>query len=120
MFTQTIQFIRQEDGEVTSTALVKFRLNKKMTREQIIDVLKNLITEWIKTTVRGKEAWIYSGNDFNIGDLASYEHMFCNWLPHSKLTKTGIVDFEFLECGDTGSMPFDTVLAHPNEINLCA
>lgn len=115
-FETTIPFIRHEGGVITTIALVKFTLNKKMTKEQILKALTTLLTEWAKTTKEGKKAWVASVSDFNIGDLASYESAFCLWLTHSKLTLTGIINFEFLENGDMDHERFDRVLMNADEL----
>lgn len=112
----TIPFIRTEDGKVTTVALVKFTLAKKMTKDQILIALTALLTQWAKETVEGKKAWEYTGGDFNIGDLASYEGDFCKWLLHAKLTAKGIINFEFLENGDMDTESYDRVLMNTKEL----
>jgi hypothetical protein len=111
-----IPFTRYEDGKLSTIALVKFTLTKKMTKDQILKALTTLLTQWVKDTDEGKKAWEYSGGDFNIGDLASYEGEFGEWIAHSKLTAKGIINFEYLENGDMDIESYDRVLMNADEL----
>lgn len=70
--------------------------------------LKAAVTEWVTTTEVGKKAWDYSGRDLNIGDLAGY-------LDHTGL-KPILARYNIkLEILDGTALPYDTVLAEPEE-----
>ena len=75
------------------------------------DVFRRLITgvtRWVSSSESGQEAWEYSSEDLNIGDLSQYEGE-----PElvNALEGAGIVDFRVIEMFDNNTVyPFDTRL----------
>ena len=113
-----IPFIREEGMKgITTIALMSFKLNKKMTKNQIIKALTSLITRWIKNTEHGHKAWKETCGDFNVGDLAMYYDTFLQDTPHALLTRLGIHDMQMIDCGDdVGYESFDKILVDTNNL----
>lgn len=65
-------FVVAREGESTTMAIVSFKALARMDAKQSLDKLAEAITRWIIRTKEGKDAWVQSGQDFNIGDLADY------------------------------------------------
>lgn len=63
-------FVVAREGEPDTVAIVSFKALTRMNAEQARTKLAEAVTRWIIRTVEGKDAWAYSSQDFNIGDLA--------------------------------------------------
>ena len=50
---------------------IPLSVTKPPTLDQLLDAVRDSVTEWVATTKEGKEAWEASSEDFNIGDLAN-------------------------------------------------
>src|ERR1035437_9915177 len=77
--------------------------------------LKSAVTEWIKTTKEGKNAWEESSKDFNIGELSNYNLVKIDRI----LAKQGIHDIDIevhsME-GTSEGWSYDTILANTDEL----
>lgn len=108
-------FTRTEDLKISTIAIILFITAKKMTELQIVAILIKYITEWLKTTQDGKEAWIQSCEDLNIGDLTLCEEEFRKWLKKKK--SQDLIDLEILYCGETkGTINFDACLVDKSQL----
>lgn len=71
------------------------------------------VTQWIKETDDGANAWEYSGGDFNIGDYASYES---NEALNQYLAEQGLSVSINIVNDDDNTLAYDTVLANGDDI----
>ncbi len=75
------------------------------------------ITAWMRNTTEGADAWYYSSEDFNVGDLTSYlDHDSNIW---KYLNEAGVYNLEIETYGtDSYSLDYnyDTVLADSDEL----
>jgi hypothetical protein len=72
MRSYTFRFQRPErDGGITLIASFQASDHCEDAGEALA-MLKIGITQWVQTTPAGRQAYEYSSEDFNIGDLASY------------------------------------------------
>jgi hypothetical protein len=91
--------------------------NKNNARSNFVDNLTACITEWIKDTDDGKEAWETSCRDFNVGDLSSY--VDSPWL-HNILAVHGIGDLKVTihsyDSTDNDSWYYDRILVDKTKL----
>ena len=117
LIDRIIPFIRNGSRGIETIAIVRCKVDpahKKIS--DTLNALKEVVTSWIKGFDEGKEAWEYSGRDFNIGDLAQYNNSFLK-TEKDLLTYHGIHDFEIVCIVDhTETIPFDTILANTEEL----
>jgi hypothetical protein len=76
MIKHSLLIYRQEFS--VSQAIVVNALTKPVIAndEDLLEAIKNAVTEWARKTKEGREAFEYSGTDMNIGDLGGYEKDF--------------------------------------------
>ena len=81
---------------------------------EVMNKIVTAVTNWVKDTVEGAEAWTFSSEDFNIADLSSE---LCH--PESRkviapfLTEQGVYNLEIDIFGDSdapANYNYDTVL----------
>lgn len=65
-------FVVSREGEPDTVAIVFFKALTHMSADQAKAKLIEAVTRWIIKTAEGKEAWLQSKQDFNIGDLVDY------------------------------------------------
>ena len=115
--TVRIPFIRTEEGKVSTLAILRVTLTHKLSTEAIIKTLTKLLTQWVKETKEGANAWKQSSEDFNIGDLALFEGNFNQWVSHTTLRAAGIMDYAIEMVDDVdGSVDYDLPLVDPNRL----
>lgn len=119
-------FARNEGLKVTDTAeLHLFLTTEKAIQsvyhgedgespvQRVLGLLDKALSKWIEETPEGREAWDSSCGDLNIADIATYEHDTDPSLaPYLKAEGISINRVEVV--GSNNSLPFDTVLAHPD------
>ena len=107
-------------GDPECVALFSFDSHVRRSVVQVKQVLCAALTQWAETTADGKEAWVGSVEDFNIGDLYQYDT--------SALSEPSVVDFlaaagiinATLDDGDTqvlselGTWHYDSILMSPD------
>ena len=101
-----------EDGSdgLINLAVVEFTVRPSLSSRQALVALKKVLTQWVKTTKNGKDAWKQSSEDFNIGDLALCEEDFRKYGAKALETQ-GVYSFNILYCGDVADAEmFDTIL----------
>jgi hypothetical protein len=112
--TTDIAFTRQ-DGLVLSNLLV-LRVEHTYSKTAgvktlILPAIKAGITEWIEKTKAGKEAWDYSCEDLNIGDIASSHTTDKELL--ACLRRQGITGLDVVfELSDANEVSYDHVLVN--------
>lgn len=117
MKTVYVPLIRQEGVEITTVSIIKFVVTDKTNESKVINKLTNVITQWVNNTEEGKKAWDDSSEDFNVGDLSSYEDIIKKTMS-KELMKTGIYDFEIVMQGDSKEViNFDTILVDSSKLN---
>lgn len=111
-----IPFIRQDGLEVNTLAIVKVEVKDSLSADDAVEILKAIVTKWVKETEDGKDCWDNSNGDLNIGDLSLYESDFSEWAkPHLK--KAGITDFEIpINVSVNESRLFDELLVDAGDI----
>lgn len=117
LIERVIPFVREGSRGIETIIIVRCKVDPvQKTTETTIEVLKEVVTSWIKGFDDGRKAWEYSGGDFNIGDLAMYDKSFLE-TEKDLLAHYGIHDFEIV-CGfdHTEAVPFDTVLVNSGEL----
>lgn len=78
---------RVEKMQVTA-AYVEFYTEEPTDDKKTFQVLSDAVTQWVKKTTRGAEAWEASCEDMNIGDLA------CHYTGPDMLKPWGIIDLK--------------------------
>jgi hypothetical protein len=73
-YLQRLVFVRKEGINVIEhLALVEVLMHDpEASQEEVIRSLKAAVTDWVKETPEGKQAWEASSEDFNIGDYFCY------------------------------------------------
>jgi len=111
-----LPFIRQEGIDITTISIMKFKVMDDMDEKSVLKKFIDVVTQWVSSTEEGKEAWEYSSEDFNVGDLASYEDEIKEAMS-KELMANGIHDFEILWGGDsTEIVSFDTILVDSSKL----
>jgi hypothetical protein len=115
-----VSFVRQEEGRVTTIAIVQFKTRRpEYNEETLVQILKNALTAWVKQTVRGRKAWDYTGGDFNIGDVGSGLQTQDIKKIREVMALEGVDDFDIVYIGDPShSVPFDTVLVQRELLDI--
>ncbi len=106
--------IRNSEDETTMALMTCVSYSHVKTPEEFLEKLKKAVTQWIKVNPDGKQAWVYSGEDFNFGDLSSYcqTEAFQNIL-----SLQGIFEFDMEVISKDGiSLDFDEVLVNTEEL----
>jgi hypothetical protein len=91
----------------------------------LLRVMKQVFTEWVKTTDEGRKAWEDSGGDFNIGDVANhfYSGSRNRLFLYDALVEHGIeisdIDVHSMD-GDRDAWEFDTVLVNKEKLEATA
>ena len=62
----TILYTREEGLSITNAAICTFSAQTEDAQK----TLETAVTQWVKNTPEGKQQYIQSSKDFNIGDLA--------------------------------------------------
>lgn len=113
--TTSLTFARREDGSITTLGILDLRTTLE-DDEEVFEALTAAITQWIRTTEEGRQAWAYSSNDFNIGDLVGGDH---HKNPDLKrlLAERGIEIADVTVADSDGdALDYDTVLVNQNEL----
>ena len=109
----TLLFNRNEGGIITTFAVVTFTSELTQDPKVLLRKFKSAVTKWINSSDTGAEAWEYSGEDFNIGDYASYEN---DEALNQHLSQLGIsVEIDLMNNVDA-VFAYDTVLADVDKI----
>lgn len=105
--------IKEDTFAVVSAVVEDEKLRKE---KHFLEQLQKAVTEWVKTTKDGKEAWKDSSEDFNVGDLAG--HTMCESFLDILQGKYGIRDLHIVTNSqdDNGHWSFDTVLVDSSEL----
>lgn len=115
-YATTLTFARHEgfDRDTTTLAILTLTHEADIDQNEVFHRLTTAITDWVRKTDSGKQAWQNSSQDFNIGDLIHHDGdpalaRFLHWhgLHLSRLT---VVDSECAE-------PFDTVLVDTDKLS---
>lgn len=120
-----IFFTRRDGLKVTDTAELELYLTTQEAiftvchgsdgdahEERALGLLNKAMSKWIEETNEGRDAWESSCGDLNIGDIATYQHDTDPTLtPYLEAQGISIKRVEVM--GANNSLPFDTVLAHP-------
>lgn len=109
-------FLREGEGfSSTPDALVTLTLwsDRHETGEQAFGAFQDAVTQWARTTDEGREAWEYSAEDFNIGDLLTSYGVSGIPLAEHGITDT-FVGWSFSQ--ENLVIPYDRVLVHRQEM----
>ena len=114
MKTTEITFTRMDNARIDCLAVVKFTHQDRInTADELLAAFKKGVTKWVETTKEGKEAWEYSSEDLNIGDLFGYE---LDEDLGRLLEAEGIQTWECVyQLCEGEEFSYDTVLAEPDE-----
>jgi hypothetical protein len=108
---QILVFTRPEnDGGTTAIISLTPLISPDFNPDLFARLIRG-VTRWVATTASGREAWDYSSEDLNIGDLAE-----CEGEPElvAALQSAGISEFKVIEMFDNNDCyPFDTLLVDP-------
>lgn len=110
-----VRFVVVRPGENTAAIVTAWVSESNLKNERkFLERLTTALTEWVKTTADGKEAWEYSSYDFNVGDLAT--SLADNSLV-DMLKKYGIYNMD-VDAGDISSQTwlFDEVLVNAEDL----
>jgi hypothetical protein len=86
---------------------------------QLLRRLIVAVTEWVRTTKEGKQAWKNSSEDFNVADLSACLPVLPGDPLHDILAKYGIEDLDIDVFQDTDPDPnwtYDTVLVDETDL----
>lgn len=111
--------VRRESIKENTFAVVSAVVKDEKLRKEkhFLEQLRKAITEWVKTTKDGKEAWEASSEDFNVGDLV--DHTMCESFLDILQGKYGIRDLHIVTNSqdDAGNWHYDTVLVDEEDIS---
>lgn len=83
-------FIISEDHKFLVQVFGK--VNKKFTDSSFLEAIRRSVTKWMNLYEGGKKAFAYAGEDFNLGDLMSYQYDRDLW---DTLIEEGIYSLNF-------------------------
>lgn len=110
--------VRRESVKENTFAVVSAVVKDEKLRKEkyFLDQLQKAVTEWVKTTKDGKEAWEESSNDFNVGDLVDYTT--CESFLDILQGKYGIRELHVITNShdDSGNWAYDTVLVDQDSL----
>lgn len=121
--TTEIAFIRQDGMAIDQLVAIRFTHGDTLLRQdQVFRAFTRAVTKWVETTEMGREAWINSSEDLNIGDLLSgydgcpsFNRQF-----NPLLKEQGIDDWKVIyQMGNGGTESYDHVLASPENCICC-
>lgn len=101
-------FLRQERAKVTTVSILNLKTILP-TDAHVKTALISATTEWVRKTEEGRKLWGYSGEDLNIGDLAS-SGAFGDAVFLTALRQRGV---EYVSCmvgGTEDAIAYDQVL----------
>lgn len=64
-------YVPRIDKNLVNLAIIKAK-TKHSSVDAFKNALRNALTAWVKETDEGKQAWEYSSEDFNVGDLTDW------------------------------------------------
>lgn len=110
-----IAFSRMDGCELDTLAVIVFEHHAKLdTEAAVLAALKQGVTNWVKTTKEGKEAWEDSVEDLNIGDLDGHEN---NPELQASLAAEGITDWDCIFSLSIGNqVSYDKILVHEDQL----
>lgn len=97
-------------------ALLDFESPLDLNEDEIRQAITCAVTEWMKTTKAGKESWVFSNRNFNVGDL---DQVVDHYTLTSLLKKNNIYNLkiEIIRLKDAArNWSYDTVLINEEEI----
>ena len=109
--------VKRDSSDEMTMAIITANAHHAISKQfAFLDAVKRAVTFWINHSPKGKELWVYSVEDLNIGDLSSYlgdKQLIL------ALNAEGIFNFDVSivsegECSSTWN--YDTVLVHPENI----
>lgn len=109
LYETVTPFLREEDGRVTTIALVKLTTRQPVSKEaEKLEALREAITAWIRNSRAGRCCWNQSCGDLNIGDIICYEVSLRRWLKKPEQSELVLADIETLWHGETkGALGYD-------------
>lgn len=121
--TVDVCFVRHEGLRgIDCLAVLRFALPASLgevSEDDVLERLKAGVTSWMKDTEEGRKEWVYSGEDFNVGDLMGHLDMAANTdsALANRLRDAGILSVEVLfQLGDTSEVSYDRVLVNEWEL----
>jgi len=100
---------RSSDDEFTF-ARITFKGEKRLSDGEALRLVTKVLTKWRATSKEGAEAWEYSSEDFNVGDLGVYQ----NLVPAPLWWEVGISEFKVqtfcIDSRASNAWTYDTVL----------
>jgi len=109
-----LTFTRKGNYNIENLVVVQFSHKKHLkTPYEVFKAFTNGITKWVEETEEGKDLWLYTAEDLNIGDLLS--HSDTKTL-NKYLEAEGIEKWKTAyELIDEEEISYDKVLATPKE-----
>jgi hypothetical protein len=106
----------QRTGEPQTLAILSFTANERLEPQMVLAALTSAVTRWIIRTMEGKDAWVSSSQNFNIGDLMMNQE---SATLRAEIAAAGLFDFSARSCGgeNFASWTYDTVLADADKIH---
>lgn len=108
----TIHFVRHEGLDVPTVGIARIRLfgtTAKDNKRGLFGALMQGVTEWVRHTEQGKDAWASSMEDLNIGDIV--EHCGDDYsLLNEHLRPQGLELIDVVVSDVETAYSFDTVL----------
>jgi len=113
---KTLFVVPRPSNDESTVAIVETTISsRKLCDSHLFFVaLRRAITNWVKETKKGKEEWVRSCNDFNIGDLSSL--IPCPSL-EKYMKKEGILTLSIdIHSADYCSWCYDDLLVNEDEL----
>lgn len=115
--TNELCFIRNEGIHgVTCLAILSVSSLNWITPGEALIALKRGCTDWALKNSEGRQAWLDSSEDFNVGDLMSYlaDSDLCACLLARGLTKVDVL----YQLGEAEDVSYDKVLIDGDELKV--
>lgn len=110
----TLVFLRNESAKVTTAGVLSLKTTLDTDAEVKIALIE-ATTEWVSKTEAGRRLWVNSGEDLNIGDLAS-SGAFSDAMFLAALQQRGVA---FVDCAvgcTDDSIAYDQVLVDTSRL----
>lgn len=120
--TTRLHFVRHEGILMATTlAFAEVTTTAPMLQSQILDAIRQSVTAWINATDAGRDALEETCEDMNIGDLAQWctdaDGAISDPDLASQLREHGITRMVIEVSDAESSVPYDTLLFDPDEVD---
>jgi len=111
--THHLVFSRIESWELDALMVVEITTHIEDPKD-VLKALINGVTSWVRNNTKGRQCWVSSCEDLNIGDLSGYEN---DPLLQRQLRIAGIEKLQFVtSLSEVNHVRYDMVLVNTEKL----